>query len=46
APYQAGIYKVTWNGTNDAGQQLPGGIYLYRLKTPDVTLTRRCVLLR
>ncbi len=42
----AGKYNIQWDGTNDAGQQLPGGIYLYRLKTAEATITRRCVLLR
>ena len=42
----AGTYTIQWDGTNDAGQPLPGGIYLYRLKTNDATLTRRCVLLK
>ena len=45
-PHQTGEYKVSWSGTDDTGQQLPGGIYLCRLKTDDATLTRRCVLLR
>ena len=42
----AGKYTTHWDGTNDAGQQLPNGIYLYRLKTNDATITRRCVLLK
>lgn len=41
-----GTFKATWNGSDDTGRQLPGGIYLYRLKTADATLTRRCVLIR
>ncbi|MBE0646678.1 MAG: Omp28-related outer membrane protein [Bacteroidales bacterium] len=42
----AGSYKAVWNGTNDSGEELPGGIYLYRMKTADATVTRRCVLLK
>lgn len=43
---QSGEYKVVWNGKDDTGQRLPGGIYLYRIKTKDTILTKRCVLLR
>ncbi|MFH1937536.1 MAG: Omp28-related outer membrane protein, partial [Bacteroidota bacterium] len=46
APHASGNFKATWNGTDETGQQLPCGIYLYRMKTADATLTRRCVLLR
>ena len=28
----AGDYRVTWNGQDDAGNQLPSGIYFYRLQ--------------
>jgi len=42
----AGSYTVQWDGTDDAGKQLPGGIYLYRLTNADATITRRCVMLR
>ncbi len=45
-PLQAGSYSITWNGTNDTGKELPGGIYLYRLTAADATVTRRCVLLK
>ncbi len=44
--HTAGEFKITWTGTDDTGQQLPGGVYFYRLKTDDVTITRRCVLLK
>jgi len=46
SPHQAGEFNILWNGTDDTGQYLPGGIYLYRLKTDEVTFTKRCVLLR
>jgi cytochrome c peroxidase len=29
----AGAYAVTWDGRDDAGQVVPGGIYFYRLDT-------------
>lgn len=42
----SGNYQATWNGTDNSGKALPGGVYLYRMTTPDATFTRRCVLLR
>jgi len=29
----AGHYSVTWDGTNDFGQQVASGVYLYRLQS-------------
>ena len=29
----AGIYKVDWDGTNEAGEQVASGVYFYRLRT-------------
>jgi hypothetical protein len=43
---KAGTYQVTWNGTDDTGKQLPGGVYVYRLKTSGAAISRRCVILR
>jgi len=42
----AGTYQTVWDGTNDSGEELPGGIYLYRMKTADAIVTRRCVLVK
>ena len=42
-----GFYTVRWNGRDDAGHPLPGGIYLYRLKVNNrYIMTRKMVLLR
>jgi subtilisin family serine protease len=42
----AGTYRVVWDGTDDRGRQLPSGLYFYRLKSADVSLTRKMMLLR
>ncbi|MFC1568632.1 T9SS type A sorting domain-containing protein [bacterium] len=31
----AGIYSVPWFGRNDIGQEMPTGVYLYRLVAPE-----------
>jgi flagellar hook assembly protein FlgD len=46
AAIQAGNYSVIWDGTDDSGNVLPGGIYLYRMKSENATMTKRCLLLR
>lgn len=42
----AGSYRVEWNGTDDAGRPVAGGIYLYRLKADDYTKSKKMVLLK
>jgi hypothetical protein len=41
---EPGKYMVSWNGKNDRGEDLPSGIYLYRLTTAGESLTRKMVL--
>ena len=42
----AGEHRVIWNGLNQAGEPVPSGIYLYRLKAGKFAQTRRMVLLK
>jgi agmatine/peptidylarginine deiminase len=42
----AGHRNVLWNGIDDQGNRLPGGIYLYKLTTERQTFTKRMVLIR
>ena len=39
-----GQYSCSWDGTNSAGNQVSGGIYLYRLSTSEYQETRRMIL--
>jgi hypothetical protein len=39
------IYTVHWDGTNEAGNGVAAGIYLYQIRTPDYAETRKMVLL-
>ena len=41
----AGRHSVSWDGTDDAGRPVPSGIYLYRLQSGAMMLTRRAVRL-
>ena len=41
---EPGTRTIRWNGTDNRGHKLPGGIYLYRLTTGNSTETRKLVL--
>ena len=42
----AGYHSVTWDATNDLGQQVGAGVYLYQLQTNNFVKTRKMVLLK
>jgi uncharacterized protein (TIGR02145 family) len=42
----AGSYRIEWNGSDDAGNAVPSGIYTYRLKAGDMVWTRKMSLLK
>ncbi|RMI13027.1 MAG: T9SS C-terminal target domain-containing protein [Calditrichaeota bacterium] len=42
----AGVHKVVWDGTNDRGEAVSSGIYLYRLEAGKFTQARKMVLMR
>jgi len=41
-----GSQSITWDGSNDAGEELGSGIYVYRLQVDDKVQTRRLMLIR
>jgi len=41
-----GRYTIQWDGTDDLGHQVAGGIYLFELSTPDFRQVRKMLLLR
>ena len=40
-----GEYQISWEATNDFGQQLPSGIYFYELKADEISRIKKMVLL-
>ncbi len=41
-----GTYQVTWDGTDEFGNQLASGVYLYRLSTSSFSATKKMMLLK
>ncbi|MCD6087712.1 MAG: T9SS type A sorting domain-containing protein [Candidatus Hydrothermae bacterium] len=43
---EAGIHKVTWEGTDARGTTVPQGVYFFRLETGNTSLSRKCILMK
>jgi hypothetical protein len=42
----AGAGEATWDGRNDGGRPVASGVYFYRLSSPNLTATKKMVLLK
>jgi len=42
----AGHHSIKWNATNDYGDPVGAGVYLYQLQAKDFVKTRKMVLLK
>jgi hypothetical protein len=42
----AGAYKITWNGTDEAGLPVASGLYIYQLKAGNYIMSKKMLLLR
>jgi len=42
----AGGYSVIWNGKNNVEEEMPSGIYFYRMRTNDFVQTKKLLLLK
>jgi hypothetical protein len=43
---KAGMHEISWNGKNRHGNQVPTGIYFYRLKSDEGVITRKMLLVK
>ncbi len=42
----AGAHNITWDGTNEFGEDVPTGVYLYQLRTDDFTAAKKLLLVK
>ena len=42
----AGGYSVVWDGRSNSGATVPSGVYFYKLRADNRTLTRKMILLK
>ena len=43
---EPGRYKIVWNATNDTGQSLASGMYVYRIKAGDFVSVKKLILMK
>ncbi|MBN2091960.1 T9SS type A sorting domain-containing protein [candidate division KSB1 bacterium] len=44
--YEPGEYEINWQANLNSQQILAGGVYFIRITTPEMSLVKRCVLLK
>ncbi|MCI0695083.1 S41 family peptidase [candidate division KSB1 bacterium] len=44
--HSKGVHSIVWEGTNDMGQTVNSGFYVYRLKAGDEILSKKMLLMR
>lgn len=44
--FEAGSYKLNWNGTDEMGIQVVSGVYLYQVKAGNFITARRMILVK
>jgi flagellar hook assembly protein FlgD len=42
----AGTHRLSWNSTDNFGNKVPAGVYLYQMETVDFIETKKMVLLK
>lgn len=42
----AGYHEVAWDGSSDAGREVPSGVYFYRMTAAGKTFTQKMVIVR
>jgi hypothetical protein len=43
---KSGRHSLTWNGTDDSGKAIPGGVYFCRMRAGDYSSSRKLLLFR
>ena len=43
---EGGIHTIRWNGNDNDGKQLVSGVYIYQLKSDNITLSKKMLLVR
>jgi hypothetical protein len=43
---KGGYYEMIWDGTDNAGQVVSSGVYLYKLQSKTKVITRKLILLK
>ncbi|MDH7605963.1 MAG: FlgD immunoglobulin-like domain containing protein, partial [Melioribacter sp.] len=41
-----GVYKIEWNGTNNIGNRVAAGTYIYRIEAGDFVQAKKMILLK
>ena len=44
--FDSGWHRIVWDGENDAGENMPSGVYLYRLRAGDFVSMKKMVLVK
>ena len=44
--YQSGSHKITWDGKNNIGTQVPSGMYIYKLVSNNQMVMRKMILMK
>jgi flagellar hook assembly protein FlgD len=42
----SGYYQIVWDGTDNYGEKVSAGVYLYRIQASDFVQTKKMVLLK
>ena len=42
----AGNYSIVWDGTNDAGNRVTSGLYIYRIETDGFSQSKKLMLMK
>jgi len=43
---QAGRHSIRWDGKDNHGKKVSGGVYIYKLQTKETSMTRKMILLK